>query len=336
MDFSKLPTAKLAHLPTPLEFLPRLTEALGGPQIYIKRDDATGLAFGGNKTRKLEFLLGEALSIGAQRIVTFGALQSNHVRQTAAACARLGLSCHGVLVDRVPYRGSQYRSSGNLLVDDLLGAEIEVVTSDTEAGEMLADIKSRAEKAGERVYVIPAGGSSPIGAAAYAACFDELKTQLETLEIDANAIVLASATGGTHAGMLAGRLAAGEGPEILGVNVYEKDVDRLAERICTLTQDVLLLLYDDSTVEFDHVAIVNGFVGAGYGMPTPEMKEAVGMLATLEGVLIDPVYTGKAMAALIFECRAGRWAPSDRVVFLHTGGAPGLFAYETEFASART
>ena len=330
MHLSDFPRFPLVHATTPLEPLERLRRHLGGPRLYIKRDDCTGLALGGNKTRKLEFLIGEALKTGATAVVSEGGLQSNHVRQTAAAAAKAGLKCHLALNRNVPIDTPIYRSSGNLLLDRLLGAEVhfcaEGETRAARSETLLAALRSR----GEVPYYIPTGGSTGTGALGYAALRLELLQQARDLGITIDRIVVASSSGGTQAGLVVGRALAEAEVPILGV-----DVDGEPEELLAMVQSVardcaekvgLRRDLPDSAFE-----LVRGFAAPGYGLPNAGMIEAVTLMARLEGILLDPVYSGKAMAGLLGLIRHGRFGKDETVVFIHTGGVPALFAYADLF-----
>ncbi|MBD3648148.1 MAG: D-cysteine desulfhydrase family protein [Pseudomonadales bacterium] len=318
----------LAHLPTPLEALPNLSRHLGGPAIYIKRDDCTGLGGGGNKVRKLEFLLGDAIESGADRVLTFGALQSNHVRQTAAACARLQMACEAILIDQTGYDGPSYRHSGNLLLDELFGARVHCAENESTAAHIAEKL---IDDYGDSLYVIPAGGSNAVGALGYVNCAAELKAQFKEMALDVRAIVHASSSAGTQAGLIAG---VGKGLDVLGINVYERNFDDMSAKVASLVGDVMTLL-GLPKVE-PEINMINDYLGAGYGLPTREMKEAVELAARLEGIILDPVYSGKAMAGLIGLIRSGYFGSDESVVFLHTGGSPALFAYPEVFVNGET
>lgn len=329
MFLARFPRRRYTPGPTPLEPLPRLTALLGGPEIWIKRDDLLGLAGGGNKTRKLEFLVADALAKGADTLVTCGAVQSNHCRLTLAAARKEGLECRLVLEERVP--GSyDPRASGNGFLYRLLGAEsIRVVPGGTDLLAAMDDVAGEAASLGHRAYVIPGGGSNPLGALGYAACAEELLAQSFDRGLVFDAIACASGSGGTHAGLLAG-LAANHAPiPVVGVSVrqprekQELHVRALADRVLDLAGVSGSL--DPETVEVD-----DRHVGPGYSLPTEGMIEAVRLLARTEGILLDPVYTGKAMAGLLAGIREGRFRKGERVLFLHTGGAPSLFAYQDD------
>jgi D-cysteine desulfhydrase family pyridoxal phosphate-dependent enzyme len=303
----------LAHAPTPLEPLERLSDWLGGPRLLVKRDDQTGLALGGNKARKLEHLCAEALAQGCDTLVTGGGPQSNHCRMTAAAANRLGLRCHLALAGAPPDR-----PTGNLLLDHLLGAHLHP-TAARDYYEIEASIEVVAEEVratGGRPYAIPVGGASVTGALGYVDAARELSGQLaEPLDW----IVVADGSGGTHAGLLAGL----EAPtRILGIDVGTRpDLDERVPELAAETAAVTGRASPIGEIHIDHTRF-----GAGYGKPTPECLEAIRAAARLEGLILDPVYTGKAMAGLIGWIREGRFAEHQSVLFWHTGGAPALFA----------
>lgn len=329
MDLARFPRFPLAHRPTPLEPLPALNAHLGGPRLYIKRDDCTGLALGGNKTRKLEFLIGEALSEGATTIVSEGGLQSNHVRQTAAASVRAGLKCELVLNRNVPGREPVYTTTGNLLLDRLLGATIHICEPDEERAARIARVMEAARARGERPYYIPTGGSNATGALGYADCTLELMDQARHGNVTVDAVVLASSSGGTQAGMVLGLAQSGTRIRGIGIDVDDDPPVVLA--------DVRRIVADGAAklgiapISDDHIVLETGHAAPGYGQPNAGMIEAVKLMARLEAILLDPVYTGKAMAGLIAMIRAGRFRKDETVVFVHTGGMPALFAYPSVF-----
>jgi L-cysteate sulfo-lyase len=334
MNLDDFPRVALAHLPTPLEPMERLGAALGGPRLSVKRDDCTGLALGGNKTRKLEFLMAEALGAGATCVITAGGVQSNHVRQTAAAAAKLGLAAHLVLTRNVPMDAARerdgYDRTGNILLDRLLGAEIRILPGGSDRAAAMDELAADLRAAGARPYVIPLGGSNATGALGYAACAGELLAQAEALSGGLDAIVLASSSGGSQAGLIAGLAALGHPARVIGVEV---DGDR--EGVAAAVREAAAAVAERLGLDADEIAarveVVAGYGGPSYGLPTPEMRRAVELAARREGLLLDPVYSGKAMAGLIGLIAEGRFKPSDRVVFLHSGGTPALFAYGSVF-----
>jgi D-cysteine desulfhydrase family pyridoxal phosphate-dependent enzyme len=307
----------IAHLPTPVENLPRLTRALGGPRLLIKRDDQTGLAFGGNKTRKLEYLVADALARGADTLITTGAAQSNHCRQTAAAAARCGMSCRLVLVGPEP--GC---ISGNLFLDHLVGAGVTWTTRDKRDAD-LQQVFDQCASEGGRPYLIPYGGSNPLGAAAYAAAIQELQAQHPDQKIDW--IVFASSSGGTQAGLIAGVEIYGLNTRILGISVDEP-ASVLKNRVAILADETADLFKKPLELSEDDVRVNDQYLGEGYGVMGSPEREAVQLFARHEGILLDPVYTGRAAAGLMDLIRKDFFSPDEIVLFWHTGGTPGLFA----------
>jgi L-cysteate sulfo-lyase len=330
LGISRFPRLRFAHLPTPLEPLERLSGELGGPPVFVKRDDATGLAFGGNKTRKLEFLLADAREAGADTVITAGGLQSNHVRQTAAAANRHGFACHLVLQRYLDWPDPAYLASGNLLLDGLLGAEVHIAPPEQSRDEVMARLAERLAAEGARPYVIPAGGSNAIGGLGYAAAAGEILDQAEGLGVDVGAVVFATASGGTQGGLIAGFALEEAAVEVVGINVDVKD-PALADKVARVAAGTADLLGLGAAAVAGKVEIADGYGGEAYGVPTPEMQETLRRLARREGLVLDPVYTGKAMAGLIGLVRQGRFDGSRAVVFIHTGGLPGLFAYPSLF-----
>ncbi|MDX1734081.1 MAG: D-cysteine desulfhydrase family protein [Halioglobus sp.] len=324
----KFPTFALGHLPTPLQPLERLGAELGGPTLWIKRDDCTGLALGGNKVRKLEYLLGEARAEGVDTLVTVGAVQSNHVRQTAAAAAVAGMQCEAVLVEAVDRHGWNATDSGNVILDTLLGANVHRLASEAEAPAYILQLLEDLAAQGRTPTFIPLGGSGAVGNLGYLAMVEELLAQLPTFD----AIYLASSTGGTQAGMLAGLHIQGHDARVHGVTVYNPDAAALRAEIEALCNATLEHVGAGSAIPAASIQVEGGYVGTGYGQTTPQCLDAVRLVARLEAIVLDPVYTGKAMAALIDHVRQGRFDGSENIVFLHTGGAPALFAYAEEFA----
>jgi D-cysteine desulfhydrase len=312
--------------PTPIEFMARLSKELGGPEIWIKRDDQLGLAGGGNKTRKLEFLVADALAKGCDTLVTTGSVQSNHCRLTAAAAVQEGLKCRLVLEQRVA--GSyDAKAAGNNLLFDLLGVEAtEVVEADTDLTAAMQAIADDLGKKGRKAYVIPGGGSNALGAVGYAACAQELMTQLFEASMAIDHIVCVSGSAGTHAGLLAGLVALNADIPVTGISVRRPRAEQEG-LVRLLTKDCADVLGTTSPVRRD-VVVLDDWVGPGYALPSPEMVDAVRTTARLEGILLDPVYTGKAMAGLMALARQGRWKAKEKVLFLHTGGSPALHVYQ--------
>ncbi len=334
MHLARFPRIFLAHLPTPLERLDRLTKELGGPEIWIKRDDCTGLSTGGNKTRKLEFLMAEAEIQGADTVITQGATQSNHARQTAAFAARLGLACHILLEDRTGSNDPNYNGNGNVLLDHLHGA-----TTSRRAGgvdmaaemELLAD-RLRAE--GRKPYIIPGGGSNPTGALGYVNCAFELVGQANDRGLVIDQIVTATGSAGTQAGLVTGLKALNAGIPLLGIGVRAPK-EKQEANVFALAQKTAEKLGCPGVVARADVVANCDYVGKGYGIPRADTLEAIAMFAQLEGILLDPVYSGKGAAGLIDLIRKGQFGKGQRVVFLHTGGAAGLFGYDSVFAEDR-
>ncbi len=316
MTVSPLPRLRFAHLPTPVEHLPRLSAALGGPTLLVKRDDQTGLAFGGNKTRKLEYLLAEAQANGARTLITGGAAQSNHCRQTAAAAARFGFRCILVLAGEPPER-----ASANLLLDDLFGAQIVWCTPDAR-DETMQRVFEQAWEAGERPFLIPYGGSSPTGAAAYAFAMQELLSQ----DVRPDWIVVASSSGGTQAGLAAGAHLFGFEGRVLGISIDKPEVELSAGIVAGLASQVCERLGQPHTFSPQDILVDDRFLGGGYGVMGEAEREAIRLFARHEGLLLDPVYTGRAAAALIARIRNGEFQRGEQVLFWHTGGTPALFA----------
>lgn len=310
-----LPRLRYAHLPTPVEPMPRLSAALQGPEIWVKRDDQTGLALGGNKTRKLEFLLAEAQAQGAHTLITAGAVQSNHCRQTAAAAARFGFNCILVLTGAQPEQ-----ATGNVLLDLLLGAEIIWADRDRRE-EVLQQVYQAAWEAGRRPYLIPYGGSNPTGAAGYVFAMQELLAQ----NVHPDWIVVASSSGGTQAGLVVGARWFGFQGHILGISIDQpqKSLQAHVAGLATATADYL---GNPGAFTPQEILVNDGYLGQGYGIFNQGEKEAVGLFARTEGLLLDPVYTGRAAAGMIDLVRQGFFHTGQRVLFWHTGGAPALFA----------
>jgi L-cysteate sulfo-lyase len=315
----------LAHLPTPLEHLPRLSKHLGGPEIYVKRDDCTGLASGGNKTRKLEYSMAEALQQGADTIVTVGAVQSNHVRQTAAAAAKLGLGCEVLLEHRVPEPSEPYATSGNVLLDKILGAYLREYPGGTDFDVALDEVANEVNAAGGKPYIIPGGASNTVGALGYVNCALELLEQLDEQGLDIAHIVTATGSAGTQAGLIVGLKAMQSEVQLLGIGV---NIPREAqeEKVYKLACETAEYIGKPGCVAREDVVANCDYVGDGYGVPTESMNEAVLMLARDEGLLFDPVYSGKGLAGMIDLIRNGSLADGN-IVFLHTGGSAALFAY---------
>ena len=314
-----LPRVPLAHLPTNIEPLERISAQLGGPSIWIKRDDATGLAFGGNKTRKLEYLLADAESKGAKTVLTRGAVQSNHCRQTAAAAARRGLDCILVLGGVAPEK-----TTANLLLDRLLGAEIHWV-EEGDPETLLAQQFEQAQEENRHPYLVPYGGSNPLGAAAYAAAMGEMIEQ----KIEFDRIIFATSSGGTQAGMIVGADLYQFSGIIQGISVDKRAVE-LRAHIAPLAMETAEFLGHRLSIQPDEIVVEDGYLGDGYAVMTNVEKEAINLFARQEGILLDPVYTGRAAGGMIDLIKQGAISPDERILFWHTGGTPALFAYGDE------
>ncbi len=322
----RLPRVRLAHLPTPLEPLPRFSKSLGGPSVFIKRDDCTGPAFGGNKTRHNEFLLADALAQGADMLVWGAGVQSNKCRQTAASCAKLGLDCHLVLS-----RGSHGDEvQGNLLLDHLLGATYEIVDAAIGPGldDLITQAAERFRAQGRKVYNWDRDLVRARAAVSYTLCMAELVEQLEQQAVAPAAIYVCSA-GATGAGLALGRAALGVKAPLLNMLPIDWPWDE-AEDMCRLANEAAELIDLPNRLTPDEIIVDGEFIGPGYGIPTPECMDAMALPARTEGILLDPSYTGKALAGLIDHVRGGRYAPDQSIVFIHTGGTPALFAYRDE------
>ena len=331
MHLARFPRVRLAHLPTPLEPLPRLSEELG-LDLWIKRDDCTGLAGGGNKTRKLEFLLGAALEAEADTLVTQGAVQSNHVRQTAAAAAAHGLACEIILEERTGSKAADYVGNGNVLLDRLFGARLRTVPGGTDMAAELERTADEVRGRGGRPYVIPGGGSNAVGALGYADCARELVVQADELDLPIDRIVTATGSAGTHAGLVAGLAVIGADIPVLGIGVRAPK-DKQEANVLKLAQETAALLGHAGRVARDQVVADCDYVGQGYGLVDQGVIDALTLAARLDGIVLDQVYSGKAMKGLIVLARAGAFR-GETVVFLHPGGAQGLFGYQTEIEGA--
>ena len=326
MNLAKFPRRRYTAYETPIEFLPNFTKALGGPNIYIKRDDLLEGAGGGNKTRKLEFLMADALAQGADTILTCGAVQSNHCRLTLSAAIKEGLKCQLILAERVP--GSYNKdASGNNYLFRLLGVEdIRVVPG---GSDMMAELNKLADELrakGRKPYVVPGGGSNIIGGLGYVACAQEILSQTFNMGLNIDQIVCASGSTGTHAGLLTGIKGENANIPVTGISVNRKQ-DVQQEAVYKLVQGLAEELEIKTPIAKEDVVVFDGYVGPGYSLPTDSMVEAVQLLARTEGILLDPVYTGKTMAGLIDLVRKGHFKKGENVLFIHTGGWPALFAY---------
>ncbi|TFB38105.1 D-cysteine desulfhydrase family protein [Pseudomonas sp. F01002] len=336
-SLSSFARADLLQGPTPIQRAERLEQLLGlksqGIGLFLKRDDHMLIGGGGNKLRKLEFHFGAALAGGVDTVITVGGIQSNHARLTAAVCARLGLACELILTRAVPKNDVDYELNGNVLLDQLFGAQLQVLAGGSDS---LSEAEKRAAQlrdSGRNVLVIPTGGSTPLGSLGYARCAAEIAQQEAELGLTFNQVVVPNGSAGTHAGLAAGFQLLGRGTSILKSYSVLSDRDTSAARTRQLTQDALALLGSSAIVQAEEIAIDGSQLGDGYGLPTPAMQEAVRLMARAEGLLIDPVYSGKAFAGLLADLRQGRYRSGDNVLFVMTGGTPGLYAYRETFQS---
>jgi D-cysteine desulfhydrase len=330
MNLVKFPRRRYTEGQTPIEKLTRLSAELGGPTIYVKRDDLLGLMGGGNKTRKLEFLVADALSQGADTLITCGAVQSNHCRLTLAAAVKEGMKCRLVLEERV--EGSYNpEASGNNFLFRLLGVEkIKVVPGGSNMMKEMQDAADDVAAEERKAYIIPGGGSTPVGATGYVACAEEILAQAFEKGLNIDHIVCASGSAGTHAGLVAGFYGNNSNIPVIGVNV-SRTKNEQEELVYDLVQSTAAHVMIKSSIPREAVVCFDEYVGPGYSLPTPEMVEAVRMLAMTEGILLDPVYTGKAMSGLIDLIRKGYFSKDENVLFVHTGGSPAIYAYIQEF-----
>lgn len=326
MLLSRYPRVSLAHLPTPLEHLPRLSKHLGGPNIYVKRDDCTGLGTGGNKTRKLEFLMADALNRKATVIITQGAVQSNHARQTAAAACKLGMKCELVFEKRVGDASEIYMNSGNVFLDHLFGAGIREVPKGSDMNAEMEKVAGELRGQGETPYIVPGGGSNPIGALGYVDCALEMITQANQRGLVIDHVVHATGSAGTQAGLVVGLKAMSSNIPLTGIGVNAPKAEQEA-KVYKLACETADFIGAPGIVRREDVVANCDYVGPGYGVPTEAMNEAVLLLARLEGLLFDPVYSGKGLAGMIDLVGKGYFDGAKNVVFVHTGGSAGLFAY---------
>jgi len=332
MQIARFPRRRYTLGPTPIEFLPRLTQALGGPKIYIKRDDLLGLTGGGNKTRKLEFLMADALAQGADTIITTGAVQSNHCRLTLSAAVKEGLKCRLLLEERVP--GSyDPKASGNNFLFRLLGVDgVSVVPAGTDLLQGMERIASQVSADGGKPYIVPGGASTPLGALGYVACAEEILAQSFEQSLPIDHVVCASGSGGTHAGLVAGFFGNQSGIPVTGISV-RADKASQEDKVHALANEVSQLAGGTQAIPAAEIQVEDGFVGPGYSLSSPEMIAAVQLFARTDGILLDPVYTGKAAAGLIALATEGKFTRDSNVLFIHTGGSPAIYAYLEEVLS---
>ena len=326
--FDKFERIDLGHFPTRIEYLKNISDMLKGPQIFIKRDDCTGLATGGNKTRKLEFILPDAINNNADLIITVGAIQSNHARQTAAACAKLGIKCLIVLEQRLENAPESYMNSGNVFLNKVFGAEMILCPKDRDVKVFAEEIMEDRKRDGYNPYFIPVGGSNRLGELGYIECMREI---LENPNKDSfSHIVVATGSGGTHAGLVAGKTLYKSNTKIIGISIKDNKSNQ-EERVLKLTRNSCDYMSCNPPKEED-VIVFDDYVGPGYAMPTDGMRDALSLMATKEAILLDPVYTGKAFDGLINLVRKNYFNSSDRVLFIHTGGSAALPAFEWAFS----
>lgn len=331
MHLARFKKVDLGHFPTRIEKMENLTRLLGGPDLYIKRDDCTGLATGGNKTRKLEYLVADAIDKGADTLVTQGATQSNHVRQTAAAARKFGMRCFALLERRVTNMGDGYEAAGNVLLDDMLRCEYDFRPEGLDMNAEAEALGESLREKGMKPYVIPGGGSNPIGALGYAGCAAELVQQADGQGLRIDTIVHATGSAGTQAGLVAGLDALNAPIDVIGISV-RADREKQIANVHGLAGRTSELLGVKGELGRDLVEAYDDYVGPGYGQPTDEMVDAIATLAAEEGIFLDPVYSGKGMAGLIGLVRQGVLKQGRNVLFIHTGGAAALFAYPHLFS----
>lgn len=329
MDLTRIPRRRYTAGFTPIEFLPRLTEHLGGPRIYIKRDDLLGLTGGGNKTRKLEFVMADVLAKKADTVITVGAVQSNHCRLTLAAAVKEGLKCRLVLEERVPASYNVHASGNNLLYKLLGVEEITVVPGGTDLQQAMQKVADEVVAGGGKPYIIPGGASNALGALGYISCAQEVLEQCFDMSLHIDHVVCASGSGGTHAGLVAGFYGNQSGIPVTGISVRAKKAPQ-EQKLHVLANETSRLAGGIQEVPAEAISVRDEFVGPGYSLPTPEMTAAFQLFARTEGILLDPVYTGKAASGLIALVREGAFKRDENVLFLHTGGSPAIYEYQTE------
>ena len=329
MYLERFEKTSLGFFPTPLVELSRLSEFLGGPKIFMKRDDLTGLALGGNKTRKLEYILADALKQGCDTIITAGAAQSNHCRQTAAAAAKLNLECHLLLGGDAPLK-----AQGNLLLDQLFDCHIHW-TGSNRKGEDIARIFSQLQSEGKKPYIVPYGGSNELGALSFIDAVAELQQQNTGAEF--SHVIFASSSGGTHAGLILGKQIYNKTFELVGINIDKETNSTLPfeQQLTQLVNSTAKIIGLDYSFSESQLILNSDYVGDGYGIVGPQENEAISLTAKLEGILLDPVYTARAMSGLIHLVRSAKFKKNDKLLFWHTGGAPSLFAYADDLDCAR-
>ena len=330
MHLARFPRLRFAHLPTPLEPMENLSRLLDGPNIWVKRDDCTGLAGGGNKTRKLEFLMADAEQQGADTIITQGAVQSNHARQTAAIAAKLGYECYLLLENRTGSDDPDFLANGNVLLDDIYNARLSDFPAGTDMNQEMLSLAEELRVAGKKPYIIPGGGSNRIGALGYVNAAYELVGQCNDQGLKVDHIVHATGSTGTQAGLVTGLTAIHSGIDLMGISVRALK-EAQEENVYRLACETAELIGSSAALNRSDVVANSDYVGEGYGMPTDGMIEAVEMTARHESILLDPVYSGKGMAGLIDLVRQGFYRRHENIVFIHTGGAQALSGYRSLF-----
>jgi L-cysteate sulfo-lyase len=330
MHLAKFPRLRFAHLPTPLEPMANLSRLLDGPNIWVKRDDCTGLAGGGNKTRKLEFLMADAEQQGADTIITQGAVQSNHARQTAAIAAKLGYECYLLLENRTGSNDPDFLANGNVLLDDIYNARLSDFPAGTDMNQEMLSLSEELRAAGKKPYIIPGGGSNRIGALGYVNAAYELVGQCNDQGLKVDHIVHATGSTGTQAGLVTGLTAIHSGIDLMGISVRAPK-EAQEENVYRLACETAEFIGSSAALNRSDVVANSDYVGEGYGMPTDGMIEAVEMTARHESILLDPVYSGKGMAGLIDLVRQGFYRREENIVFIHTGGAQALSGYRSLF-----
>lgn len=326
MQIARFPRLRLSDLPTPLHAMPRLTELLDGPEIWVKRDDCTGMAGGGNKMRKLEFLVADAQANGADTLITQGAVQSNHARQTAAVAASLGMACHIILEERIADTDDDYAGSGNVLLNRLFGASLQYRPGGSDMAAAMVELAAQLQAEGRRPYIIPGGGSNPIGALGYVNAALELADQARDQGLTIDCLVHGTGSAGTQAGLVVGVSHYRLGFPVLGISVRAPHEKQHAN-VLKLAQETAAWAGSSADITADDVHVDANYVGPGYGVPDASTLEAIMLTARTEGVMLDPVYSAKGMAGLIGRIRQGEFKKGQRIVFLHTGGAQVLPAY---------
>lgn len=335
LSLSAFTRTDLMQGPTPIQRARRLERFLGldirGIGLFLKRDDHMSLGGGGNKLRKLEFHLGAAQAAAVDTVITVGGVQSNHARLTAAACANLDLACELILTRSVPKADTDYELNGNVLLDQLFGAQLQVLAAGTDALAKAEDRATQLREMGRKVLVIPMGGSTPLGSLGYARCAAEIARQETELGVAFNQVVVPNGSAGTHAGLAAGFHVLGRGTSLVKSYSVLSDRHLSAIRTLSLTEDTLALLGHPDSLPPEAIVIDGSQLGKGYGLPTDAMQHAVRLMARSEGLLLDPVYSGKAFAGLLADFEQGHFRSGDNVLFIMTGGTPGLYAYRETF-----